>query len=500
MIIRIALAFLMVALSFNNAAAQWPPSPLPVASTDRLFLSGLTALIGQNTPLTTATIYPRDITQNIDNSQFNTSTYDAFPLLEHLPNGNLFMCYYSGSAHPGIGSGGEVKCRSSSDGGNVWTSAVTVESQSGYDLRFGAMGVAPNGRIIIAWAKYDNTSGTFIGGQYAYSNDGGNTFSAPSSLAASGFPYGRIIVIGSDKLLMNTYSGNASHISISNDNGSTWGASADVIAPDATNQYAEGAFAYIGGSRIVGLIRKNGGTTYFRQVYSNDNGTSWSDQGDAAFPTSAIRGPAALETYYGLDGNIAVRALYEDRSALTIKSRSGAGSSFSAGVGAWKSATDIQVASITTSLSGYPTILRDCLNCASGIVAYYDETGAPTDADIMLSRMPSQPFVAIPSFLALGVGTSAPSGATMTAACTGGSAYFGINGSYATVSLGIATGGLAAVQACTGNTGAARALYIQPYGGDVNIGNGTLATTGGGGGGYVCIDSAGKLYVKAACP
>jgi len=87
----------------------------------------------------------------------------------------------------------DVMFSRSEDGGETWSSPVRVnDDQAGNDAWqwFGMMDVAPNGRIDVFWNDTRNNLGTFISElYYAYSNDGGRTWSSNVAVSPSFDPH-----------------------------------------------------------------------------------------------------------------------------------------------------------------------------------------------------------------------------------------------------------------------------------------------------------------------
>ncbi len=100
--------------------------------------------------------------------------------------GNVYMLC---SVDPSGSDPLDVMFARSTDGGETWSSPIRVNDDSttnGAWQWFGTMSVAPNGRIDVVWLDTRNDSGGYDSQlYYAYSEDGGLTFSANEALSPS---------------------------------------------------------------------------------------------------------------------------------------------------------------------------------------------------------------------------------------------------------------------------------------------------------------------------
>lgn len=254
-----------------------------------------------------------------DNSTAITgSTYNAFPILLNTLSGKTLLIYRKGTSH--VGNDGILEIRTSNDGGGTFSSATTLLSESGVDVRNPSGGVAFNGRIIVFLLKYNAATSAPISQGYIYSNDEGTTWSSYQTIDnGSGLtfysPYRKVIQIGDSKLLMSWYGNNGTtgynYVKISTDNGLTWGSS--ILVQSSTGYIPdEATYSYVDGGSIIGIARDGSGSNTFKQLKSTDNGASWSVQGYVNFGGSGSVSPD-ISTYIDVNGNKYLSLTYAQR-------------------------------------------------------------------------------------------------------------------------------------------------------------------------------------------
>lgn len=218
----------------------------------------------------------------IDNGKWN-----AYGITCMLPSGKLAIVYREGISHAGIGDLGIIRMRTSIKSGNTWSEAITIQSDDTYDLRNVAGGVAPDGRLVVAFIRYaPSASGSgYIDARYIYSEDEGATWSEPAILsepqgASNWYDFhGAMIAIGDGLVLLPAYGNDGTNYSEyvlrSSDGGKTWDEPV-IVATSTTLQWDEASHVYLGNDTIVSLCRIMNDTT-LRQVLSTDNGLTWTD-------------------------------------------------------------------------------------------------------------------------------------------------------------------------------------------------------------------------------
>jgi hypothetical protein len=109
----------------------------------------------------------------------------SFPGLAVGPEGNVYVVY----AHNGSHDGSDIAFHSSTDGGLTFSPAVMINARPGQDRAqwFPYAAADGNGRVYVIY--YDQglgTSGDLTQATYVFSDNGGVTWSAPSSLMSTG--------------------------------------------------------------------------------------------------------------------------------------------------------------------------------------------------------------------------------------------------------------------------------------------------------------------------
>ncbi len=223
-----------------------------------------------------------------------------FPVIARLKDGTIAVVMRGAGAH--IGHEGRLDIIFSKDDGETWSSPQTVV-EGPDDDRNPAMGVAPDGTLVLAYAilKGYQPDGTldrkksFLDGVYVIrSKDGGKTWDATIKIDKfpSGYlsPYGQIITLDDGGLLMqigaaddllNVKAGEGRYYAYafrSFDNGKSWD-DFSLISPG----FDEVSFLQTGEKRILASMRsvdpEEGFDCFAGGIHlaeSFDNGKTWS--------------------------------------------------------------------------------------------------------------------------------------------------------------------------------------------------------------------------------
>lgn len=335
-------------------------------------------------------------------SEINTATWDGFPMLFQSKTGKLILIHKSGVAHGGAASSG---IRTSLDGGKTYSAYTPlVNEPTKYNGISGGC-VTPTGRIVLFYFIATPGVGTDEIG-YFYSDDDAITWSSritiPMGSNVGGGWTGKSIEIADGKLMQVWWGADGSltlpatvhtlYAVFSTDNGSTWG-NQTVITTGTTgtnDPYTEASFVYLEGNAIVGLVRKNG-KDFYTQFKSEDNGVTWTNQGDETFENfNGNPGAPELQTYIDLDGKKTVICYFSNRIDLNVKSI--LGRNLLSGVSGWIESTETILRSgLTNYDSGYPSAIHPN-GSRFGLVAYYESKNLTDDADIqfVISRPDSE--------------------------------------------------------------------------------------------------------------
>lgn len=299
----------------------------------------------------------------IDNGKFNSG-----PLA--VRNGNtIFTFFREGTGH--IGNDGKTVMTISTDEGKTQSAPITVLSETGIDIRQSGGGITPTGRIILFLAKYDADTQTSLSQGYIYSDNNGSTWSTyqtiPHATTPTEYsPYGKMIEIGDNKLMISWYGTTAGNNSVvyiitSSNNGSTWSSPVTVSStPKLTAEINESGFRYLGNNIIIGLCR-NDNSGKFKQVISTDNAVTWSSQGEITkFGTSRDVSPL-LDEFIDYDGTEYIVCFYAGRVPLPSQIRAVLAKKSdlpTLGIDAWITNTDFAIGYGTNTDMGYPAVVK----------------------------------------------------------------------------------------------------------------------------------------------
>lgn len=228
-----------------------------------------------------------------------TSLGGFFPVIAQHPDGTLAIVARDGDIH--VGQMGRLGIATSPDGGVSWSRLQPVADE-GVDLRNPGFGITSKGRWILAYMEMDSyingywspTEKPSVGRVFFRISEDGETWSDPQRIDVGGYPvacpFGKIVELGPDHLLMSLYGGNRSYVIRSRDGGATW-SDISVIAEG----YNETALLALPSGRILAALRSSGGDNWAAGIhlaYSLDEARSWSKPvpvtGEAQHPADLL--------------------------------------------------------------------------------------------------------------------------------------------------------------------------------------------------------------------
>jgi hypothetical protein len=260
-----------------------------------------------------------------------------FPIVQRMPNGHLVALIRQG-IH--IAIDGSLALIFSYDHGRSWTTPKTIASGP-TDFRNPAMGILPDGRIVVAFVVYDNFDSlgnwnvTFetsthrradIDGQRVtidkrtgerapeisrerkelpagllqiYTDDGGKSWSLPERITFSGeqglkvaAPFGKMVNLPDGTLLLSYYGYDSENrpgaaILASRDRGRTW-----TLRKIIARGYNETALCLLPSGKLLAMLRAETEKVDLWQSISSDDGITWSIPrritGDQEHPADVI--------------------------------------------------------------------------------------------------------------------------------------------------------------------------------------------------------------------
>ncbi len=235
--------------------------------------------------------------------------YSAFPGLDLLPNGHLFVVYRKGLSHSS--SDGALYYRISADNGASWSSEALLyrPETPGFDARDAEVCVLKSGLIVVSFHIRDTVSShkTYVlrgepAGPGVLSWRGpievSSQFGAYTAVAA------KAIELADGDLLLPIYGrdvgdlDDSSAVIRSTDGGLTWKEQVTIAAADGIHEYAEPNGVVTDTGRIVVMLRQNNRPKSYAMVYSDDDGVTWSRPVNA-ISNAAVGKPTVLHLSSG---------------------------------------------------------------------------------------------------------------------------------------------------------------------------------------------------------
>jgi hypothetical protein len=304
----------------------------------------------------------------------DTATYDAFGVA--VRTGIDSIIYFYCQSASGAGSKGKIVRRTYVPSLDSWSAATDVydDPDPDNDCRNVAGGIIGNSMFVF-FARLDIPSWTFVDLGYMKSTDLTCTSWGPyttiSTAPITAFsPYGRLAETSVAGTYLQSWYGTEAGVAYlkvfkTTDYGATWSIGATI-----GTAYAEPSLTYIGGGKLIALIRDEDG--YVAQSVSSDDGDTWSAV--AATNLGLSSGCKVTEIIYdSVSGHVI--AFYLDRGAGMCKvSESDAATVFASPV-AW----NYPIVFDSGVSGGYPSAVK--ISNTKYLVVYYMHVGGP-DAGI----------------------------------------------------------------------------------------------------------------------
>jgi hypothetical protein len=204
-----------------------------------------------------------------------------FPAIERLPNGELLVVYYDSPDH--VSPAGRISMVRSLDNGATWTAPAVIIDTPLDDRDPSLMRTRGGTLLLNFFASQDQIAqGVFV----ARSDDDGRTWSMPTKVGTKlteAATDARIVELDTGELLMPLFGRTPTSAEVrctvvrSTDQGRTWPIEREVDLPSLRGiDFVEPVLAYLGGGRLMAVVRSERSDNRAYVVESTDNGRSWS--------------------------------------------------------------------------------------------------------------------------------------------------------------------------------------------------------------------------------
>lgn len=222
----------------------------------------------------------------------SAGTYQAFPDICRLQNGDLLCVFYAGYEHvslpkPEFPKGGRICCVKSSDEGRTW-SAPRILHDGPFDDRDPHIAQMRDGTLICSFFTYRPESGgpVLCDTSLVSSRDGGETWETEPRLVAPGWPSSapvRELPGGTRILGVYREEGDTAFGGLirSTDRGQTWSAPIAIGKDSGVRLDAETDFVRLKDGTLYAALR--GDRTHMHYATSPDDGLTWSPVKDIGF-------------------------------------------------------------------------------------------------------------------------------------------------------------------------------------------------------------------------
>lgn len=309
------------------------------------------------------------------------SIYDAFGFAVVTSGDRIVFVGRRGTQHA-VEAAGKMREWTSDDGGQTWSQADIVDSETHDDRNVGGGIVPSTGTILVFYSRYNADTEEWQDVRYVRSTDAGATFNDIGEIVMDDDvpqSYGQLIELPSGKLIKNFHGHNGTYrvfVQFSEDDGLTWGDEVSVYS--GATRYVEGAMAKISGTtdantQLVIVIRNIGGVLH--QFSSTDGGQTWADDGNLLFSSGEN---TDVSPWLHVKAGVAY-LVYGDRTAGAIRYMQAIAANVPGNVSAWNMPITVyEQQALDIRNFGYPCIVEygDDLH-----VMFYDVAGVG-DPDI----------------------------------------------------------------------------------------------------------------------
>lgn len=327
------LLIVLCAITCSSAMAQFKPTAYDT-NTDAVAQAFVRSQIGSQvaqsnflfaSAATNFTLISKQAIPLFYQTNINTGTaYASWPISSVDTNGDFVSVFALGNRH--LLTNRALYMIRSSNQGYSWSTPVQIYTNAGVDEVPGyAFGIHQRtGRYILAISQTVVATGLQTNTIIQFSDNQGSSWSPATSFPTFTGPTttnvvaGTVVTLANDRLCMS-YSGFSSTFDvsstmalISDDFGANW--TTNTLVASAVSGFREPNFAYLGGSNVLCIVRRdqafaNQPLIYY-QLHSTNNGTSWVVDGPVSLGfTTFQRQPAYLYSYSSSQGQRVVMVI-----------------------------------------------------------------------------------------------------------------------------------------------------------------------------------------------
>jgi hypothetical protein len=207
-----------------------------------------------------------------------------FPTAALMKSGEIVVVYYDSPDH--VSSAGRISMVRSRDDGRTWSMpAVVVDGPN--DERDPNIVETARGTWLVSYFESDSAKSPTSQGVFVIrSTDEGKTWSVPAKVATTlvgAATSAKIVQLDNGDLLLPVYGGKPGGVDAvaavirSADDGMTWSPESEAMLASAPGvNFVEPALGYLGGGRLLAMVRTEGAERAAFESYSLDGGRTWS--------------------------------------------------------------------------------------------------------------------------------------------------------------------------------------------------------------------------------